>query len=182
MAITYFLLLLLRAKTSAWRSNTFLSPGDLVLSSSGSNEDSLARLGWSHGSLLVKGSSGLEPGPSGMFPIHQCWQPDPAYYMAGRLGAESLGQPVEKWAQVSELSPACKLPSLLSLQAKQSLEAQLTDELALRQGQVVKITHIIDKDWFRSWTNINIRRQQFSRKSGSRKKLNVVVCKTWIFE
>ena len=37
-----------------------------------------------------------------------------------------------------------------STQAKQSLEAQLADELALRQGQVVKITHIIDKDWFRS--------------------------------
>ena len=106
MAITYFLLLLLRAKTSAWRSNTSLSPGDLVLSSSGSSEDSLARLGWSHGSLLVKGSSGLEPGPSGRVPMHQCWQPDPAYYMAGRRGAESLGQPVEKWAQVGELSPA----------------------------------------------------------------------------
>ena len=44
----------------------------------------------------------------------------------------------------------------LLAQAKQSLEAQLADELALRQGQVVKITHIIDKDWFRSWTNINI--------------------------
>ena len=38
----------------------------------------------------------------------------------------------------------------ISTQAKQSLEAQLADELALRQGQVVKITHIIDKDWFRS--------------------------------
>ena len=75
------------------------SPGDLVLSSS-DTEDSLARLGWSHGSLLVKGLSRLEPGTSGMFPIHQCWRPDPAFYMAGRLGAESLGQPVEKWAQV----------------------------------------------------------------------------------
>ena len=36
-----------------------------------------------------------------------------------------------------------------SVQAKQSMEAQLEDELALRQGQIVKITHIIDKDWFR---------------------------------
>ena len=35
------------------------------------------------------------------------------------------------------------------VQAKQSMEAQLEDELALRQGQIVKITHIIDKDWFR---------------------------------
>ena len=79
---------------------SFFFPGDLVLSSSDS-EDSLARLGWSQGSLLVKTSRGLEPGTSGMFPIHQCWQPDPAFYMAGRMGAESLGQPVEKWAQVS---------------------------------------------------------------------------------
>ena len=75
------------------------SPGDLVLSSS-DTEDSLARLGWSHGSLLVKGLSELELGTSGMFPIHQCWRPDPGFYMAGRLGAESLGQAVEKWAQV----------------------------------------------------------------------------------
>ena len=115
MAINYFLRVPVppSAKTSAWRANTSLSPGDLVLSSSDSNEDSLARLGWSHGSLLVKGSSGLQPGTSGMFPIHQCWQPDPAYYMAGRLGAESLGQPVEKWAQVSKLPqriPSYSLP------------------------------------------------------------------------
>ena len=99
-----------------------------------------------------------------MFPIHQCWQPDPAFYMAGRMGAESLGQPVEKWAQVSPELQKLLLP--LHAQAKQSLEAQLADELALRQGQVVKITHIIDKDWFRSWKN-NIKSQQFSRKSGS---------------
>ena len=117
MAINYFLRVPVppRAKTSAWRANTSLSPGDLVLSSSDSNEDSLARLGWSHGSLLVKGSSGLQPGTSGMFPIHQCWQPDPAYYMAGRLGAESLGQPVEKWAQVSKLPQTIPSQSLVIL-------------------------------------------------------------------
>ena len=34
-------------------------------------------------------------------------------------------------------------------QVKQSLNAQLQDELDLKIGQVVKITHIIDKDWYR---------------------------------
>ena len=29
------------------------------------------------------------------------------------------------------------------------LTAQLKDELTLKAGQIVKITHIIDKDWFR---------------------------------
>ena len=29
------------------------------------------------------------------------------------------------------------------------MEAQLEDELELKQGTVVKITHIIDKDWMR---------------------------------
>ena len=84
--------------------------------------------------------------------------------MAGRMGAESLGQPVEKWAQVSPELQKLLLP--LHAQAKQSLEAQLADELALRQGQVVKITHIIDKDWFRSWKKHQYYISQlFSRKS-----------------
>lgn len=43
-----------------------------------------------------------------------------------------MGRAVEKFAQV-----------------KQSLTAQLEDELELRLGQIVKITHIIDKDWYR---------------------------------
>ena len=103
-----------------------------------------------------------------MFPIHQCWQPDPAFYMAGRLGAESLGQPVEKWAQVSPELQKLLLP--FHAQAKQSLEAQLADELALRQGQVVKITHIIDKDWFRSNINI-ICRNCFQGKVGNCKEV-----------
>jgi hypothetical protein len=31
-----------------------------------------------------------------------------------------------------------------------SLSAQLGDELDLKIGQLVRVTHIIDKDWYRS--------------------------------
>ena len=48
-----------------------------------------------------------------------------------------MGRAVEKFAQV-----------------KQSLTAQLEDELELRLGQIVKITHIIDKDWYR-WVSLS---------------------------
>jgi hypothetical protein len=81
---------------------------------------------------MLLGPGGLQAGPSGLFPALQCWQPDPSFYLAGGGAAEGPGQPVEKWAQV-----------------KQSLEAQLEDELELREGQIVKITHIIDRDWLR---------------------------------
>ena len=42
------------------------------------------------------------------------------------------GRGVLKWAQVT-----------------QALSAQLEDELSLKVGQVVKVTHVIDKDWYR---------------------------------
>ena len=68
-----------------------------------------------------------------MFPISLCWQPDPHLYSVAGAQETRMGRAVEKFAQV-----------------KQSLTAQLEDELELKVGQIVKITHIIDKDWFRS--------------------------------
>ena len=63
-----------------------------------------------------------------------------------------LGRPVEKFAQVG-FHTAPTMPhycTAVGRQVKQGLEAQLTDELPLTVGQIVKITHIIDKDWYRS--------------------------------
>ena len=68
----------------------------------------------------------------GMFPISLCWQPDPHLYSVAGAQETRMGRAVEKFAQV-----------------KQSLTAQLEDELELKVGQIVKITHIIDKDWYR---------------------------------
>ena len=68
----------------------------------------------------------------GMFPISLCWQPDPHIYSVAGAQMTRMGRAVEKFAQV-----------------KQSLTAQLEDELELKVGQIVKITHIIDKDWYR---------------------------------
>lgn len=84
------------------------------------------------GSILVEKRVGVGWGSAGMFPINLCWQPDPKYYMSSTLQSDKLGRPVEKYAQ-----------------AKQSMVAQLQDELNLKVGQIVKITHIIDKDWYR---------------------------------
>lgn len=67
-----------------------------------------------------------------MFPISLCWQPDPHIYSVAGAQMTRMGRAVEKFAQV-----------------KQSLTAQLEDELELKVGQIVKITHIIDKDWYR---------------------------------
>ena len=67
-----------------------------------------------------------------MFPISLCWQPDPHMYSVEGAQETRMGRAVEKFAQV-----------------KQSLTAQLEDELELKVGQIVKITHIIDKDWYR---------------------------------
>jgi hypothetical protein len=39
---------------------------------------------------------------------------------------------------------------LLVVQVIHSLSAQLVDELDLKIGQLVRVTHIIDKDWYRS--------------------------------
>ena len=69
---------------------------------------------------------------SGLFPVSMCWQPDPRHYSLTGAQETRLGRAVEKFAQV-----------------KQSLSAQLEDELDLRLGQIVKITHVIDKDWYR---------------------------------
>ena len=69
----------------------------------------------------------------GLFPLNICWLPDPSYYSSLTTSGHNMkGRPVEKFAQV-----------------KQGLVPQLEDELELRVGQVVKITHIIDKDWYR---------------------------------
>jgi hypothetical protein len=46
------------------------------------------------------------------------------------------------------LVPPCL--NLYLLQVIHSLSAQLGDELDLKIGQLVRITHIIDKDWYRS--------------------------------
>lgn len=67
-----------------------------------------------------------------MFPISLCWQPDPHMYSVAGAQESRMGRAVEKFAQV-----------------KQSLTAQLEDELELKVGQIVKITNIIDKDWYR---------------------------------
>ena len=68
----------------------------------------------------------------GFFPLNICWLPDPSYYSSLSSTNNMSGRAVEKFAQV-----------------KQGLVPQLEDELELRLGQVVKITHIIDKDWYR---------------------------------
>ena len=68
----------------------------------------------------------------GLFPLSVCWLPEPGYSSHSGSCHSRLGRPVEKFAQV-----------------KQGLVAQLEDELELRVGQVVKVTHVIDKDWFR---------------------------------
>ena len=49
-----------------------------------------------------------------------------------RCTSGQLGREVEKYAKV-----LC------------GMSAQLEDELNLIVGQIVKITHIIDKDWYR---------------------------------
>ena len=73
----------------------------------------------------------------GMFPLHICWLPDTSYYSMSQAEEIKMGRAVEKFAQV-----------------KQSLTAQLEDELDLQVGQIVKITHIIDKDWYRYVTTL----------------------------
>jgi len=105
-----------------------LKKGDLVVTTGEEDENAI----WIKGMVLIEKRTAFRWGSEGMFPINLCWQPDPKYYMSSTLGADKLGRPVEKYAQ-----------------AKQSMVAQLQDELSLKIGQIVKITHIIDKDWYR---------------------------------
>ena len=90
--------------------------------------------GWREGSVVVQNKSGgWSVTRKGLFPLNICWQPDPSYYSSLAISGHNIkGRPVEKFAQV-----------------KQGLVPQLEDELELRLGQIVKITHIIDKDWYR---------------------------------
>ena len=97
-------------------------------------EEGEASGGWREGSVVVQNKSGgWSMTRKGQFPLNICWLPDPSYYSSLTTSGHNLkGRPVEKFAQV-----------------KQGLVPQLEDELELRVGQVVKITHIIDKDWYR---------------------------------
>ena len=107
-----------------------LVPGDLILASSDSAGDSA---GWSSGCVMAHSQvGGWSASRQGLFPLNICWLPDTSFYTSLTGHQERPGRPVEKFGQVV-----------------QGLEAQLEDELELRVGQVVKITHIIDKDWYR---------------------------------
>ena len=85
------------------------------------------------GRLMVQTRTGAwVSSDQGAFPVSVCWMPDTSYYSDTMVSNTKLGRQVVKFGQV-----------------KQSLSAQLEDELDLKVGQIVKITHIIDKDWFR---------------------------------
>ena len=85
------------------------------------------------GRLMVQTRTGAwVASDQGVFPMAVCWLPDTDYYSTTMDSHIKLGRQVIKFGQV-----------------KQSLSAQLEDELDLKVGQIVKITHIIDKDWFR---------------------------------
>ena len=106
--------------------------GDLVITKPGDKEDG-ARKGWRRGMVMVQTTTGSWCSKDeGMFPLHICWIPATDYYSISQAEETKMGRAVEKFAQV-----------------KQSLTAQLEDELNLQVGQIVKITHIIDKDWYR---------------------------------
>ena len=40
-------------------------------------------------------------------------------------------------------------PVSFYVKAKSTLEAQIPEELSLTAGDIVKVTHIVDKDWYR---------------------------------
>jgi len=115
-----------------------LRRGDLVTTTGATGDDCsstedggtnvLITAGWNQDWL--RGSAVDRPGKVGLFPSSCCWQIDASYYQPGEGGCK--GRKVEKYAKVV-----------------QSMRAQLTDELSLKHGQTVKITHIIDKDWYR---------------------------------
>ena len=71
-------------------------------------------------------------GQVGIFPSAFCWRPDMNLLFKQK---SAFGQ-VEKFAQVVH-----------------SMQALLEQEMNLVQGEIIKITEIVDKDWYRGEAN-----------------------------
>ena len=84
---------------------------------------------WSKGYVFQEGYTP----DRGMFPLNFCWQLDPAAYLKSGVAsvATKFGK-VEKFAQVVH-----------------AMKAQLDEEIDLVEGQIIRITEVIDKDWWR---------------------------------
>ena len=67
----------------------------------------------------------------GSFPTNYCWQPDTSAYLKPNTARD------------------CKSKILKFAQVVHGMTAQLEEEIDLCEGQLVVITEIIDKDWYR---------------------------------
>ena len=79
---------------------------------------------WCRGYVFEEGV--MEPNRSGVFPLNFCWKIDRVPQTLCNKGV------VEKFAKVVH-----------------GMSAQLDEEIDLVEGQIVKVTEIIDKDWLR---------------------------------
>ena len=81
---------------------------------------------WCNGYLLDDNDK-----KNGIFPINYCWQLDPFAYL-------------------KEDDTSCTKTKILKFaQVIHGMTAQLEEEIDLIEGQMVVITEIIDKDWYR---------------------------------
>ncbi len=101
-----------------------LRRGQLVVTSGRVDEQ------WSRGRALAPdGSAPAEGDPEGVFPTSFCWRMDNSLYVEELRSRRGR---VEKFAQVVH-----------------SMRAQLPEEMDLQEGDVVRITEILDRDWCR---------------------------------
>lgn len=105
-------------------------PGTLIIGDNeGGNNDYCPEESGSFGGRPWRRGSTLD-GRCGVFPRDICWTPDTAAYLVPQAKGSKSG--VEKYAQVVH-----------------SMTALLDEEIDLVRGQMVRITEIIDKDWYR---------------------------------
>ena len=103
-----------------------------------------------HGRVMVQSRSGSWVVSSqGMFPLSVCWMPECSYYSSVMDQVNQSETSIILCQPITCQDVKLGREVIKFAQVKQSLSAQLEDELDLKVGQIVKITHIIDKDWFR---------------------------------
>ena len=82
---------------------------------------------WCHGYLLDDNNHN-----KGIFPVSYCWQVDSFAYL-----------------KVDDCPSYSKSKILKFAQVVHGMTAQLEEEIDLTEGQMVVITELVDKDWYR---------------------------------
>ena len=96
---------------------------------------------WYNGKILSSAFSENSVGKCGIFPCNFCFQLDDGFYRPN--GVSKMLSSV--FCDINDRNGS----SIKFGKVLHSMNAQLPGEMDLTQGEIVKITHTIDQDWFR---------------------------------